>query len=258
MCKVSDWLRNSCSTLIVSKTICMYFTSRTNNSVNQDILINGEVIKTVAHVKYLGIIMDTHLTFKKHVSKVVRNVKFNLNNFKSIRHQMSLSAANLLLHALIFPHLLSCITTWSQTGVTTLKPVYSLYKQILKTLDKKLRDYHHCHILRKYNFLNFDNFLFYSDVCLMFKIIHGLAPPPLRACLASSGSNSTGRIRTRASSRGDWATQFRKTTFGQSAFSMKVVGKWNSLPLDVTDSGSFAVFKKHLKLWLKSVQMCNH
>lgn len=137
MSKMSDWLANSCLTLNLSKTVGMYFTVRINNSVNPVILINGEVITSVTHVKYLGIIIDTNLTFKKQVSKVIKTVKFNLNNFKSIRHNLSLSAANLLVHTMIFPHLSYCITTWSKAGATTLKPIYSLYKHILKVLDKK-------------------------------------------------------------------------------------------------------------------------
>ncbi len=104
----------------------MYFTARKHNSVNPDIVFNGEAIKCVTHVKYLGIIIDQHLSFKKQVRRVINNVKFNINNFKNIRHQLSQSAALLFVHTLILPHLSYCITTWSQAGATTLKPVYSL------------------------------------------------------------------------------------------------------------------------------------
>ena len=34
-----------------------------------------------------------------------------------------------------------------------------------------------------------------------------------------------------------------KATFGQFAFSVKVVEKWNSIPTNIRKSGSFAVFK---------------
>ncbi len=61
----------------------------------------------------------------------------------------SQSAALLFVHTLIFPHLSYCITTWTQACVTTLKPVYSFYKQMLKVLDIKPRDYHYCTILKK-------------------------------------------------------------------------------------------------------------
>ncbi len=111
----------------------------------------------------------------------------------------SQSAALLFVHTLIFPHLSYCITTWSQACVTTLKPVYSFYKQILKVLDKKTKGLSLLYHFEKVTFGNFDNFVFYSDVCLMYKMIHKLAPPALRGCLAHNGSAG----RTRASARGD-------------------------------------------------------
>jgi len=57
----------------------------------------------------------------------------------------------------------------------------------------------------------------------LFKVVHELAPPPLRGCIVFSGSGSAGK--TRASTRGDLVPPFRKSTFGQSAYSVKVVGE---------------------------------
>lgn len=65
MVKISNWLNESCLSLNVSKTVCTYFTARKQNSVNPDIIFNGEAIKFVTHVKYLGIIIDQHISFKK-------------------------------------------------------------------------------------------------------------------------------------------------------------------------------------------------
>lgn len=90
----------------------------------------------------------------------------------------------------------------------------------------------------------------------MFKVIHDLAPPPLTGCIVLSGSGSASR--TRASTRGDLVTHFRKTTIGQSVFSVKVVKKWNSIPTNIRNSGSLAVFKASLKIWLKLAQECRH
>ena len=50
----------------------------------------------------------------------------------------------------------------------------------LKIHDKKPRRYHHCHILNKYDILNFVNLIKHSNVCLLFKIIHNAASPPLK------------------------------------------------------------------------------
>lgn len=45
--------------------------------------------------------------------------------------------------------------------------------------------------------------------------------------------------------------EFRNGTFGQSAFLVKIVGKWNSAPKNIRDLGRFAVFKDSFKLWVK-------
>ncbi len=60
MAEVFDWLNKSCLSLNVNKTLCMYFTAQKHNSVNPDIVFNGEVIKCVTYVEYLGIIIDQH------------------------------------------------------------------------------------------------------------------------------------------------------------------------------------------------------
>lgn len=53
--------------------------------------------------------------------------------------------------------ILSHITCWSNTRAATIDPMKSLYKQALKTLDKKPYGYHNGHILQKYKLLSWDN-----------------------------------------------------------------------------------------------------
>ena len=78
---------------------------------------------------------------------------------------------------MIFSHI--CITSWSQTGKTTLAPLQTLYQQTLKVLDKKPLRYHHCDIIQRHNRMSFESFEFLADVCLVYKIMHDLAAPPL-------------------------------------------------------------------------------
>ncbi len=92
--------------------------------------------------------------------------------FRNIRHQLPVAADKLFMHTMILPHLSYCATSWSHTSITTLKPLYTIYKQAVTTLAKKPRSYHHCNILKNYTFLTK---FFFADVCLMYKL-HDLAP----------------------------------------------------------------------------------
>ncbi len=75
--------------------------------------------------------------------------------------------------------LLIVLTSWSNTYSIVLKPLELLYKQALKILDKKQFSFHYCHILNAYNLLSWENIINFKNVCLVYKIMHGLAPPPL-------------------------------------------------------------------------------
>ncbi len=92
----------------------------------------------VSDFKYLGIILDSNLTFKKHVKKVANTIRYNLANFRHIRPYLTTEAAKLFMDAMIFmdANISYCFTSWSQANVTTLKPIETLYKQTLKILDQ--------------------------------------------------------------------------------------------------------------------------
>ncbi len=67
---------------------------------------------------------------------------------------ISLNAAKLYMHEIVFSHLLT-ETVCNQVSQLTIKPVRSLYKQILNILDKKPNRWRHCNILQKYSLLEF-------------------------------------------------------------------------------------------------------
>ena len=64
-------------------------------------------------------------------------------------------------------------------------------------------------------------------MCLVFKVTHDLAPPPLAEYI--NRRTGTDRV-TRGSSRGDCVIPLRKSTFNQSAWSVKSAKEWNLIP----------------------------
>uniref|UniRef100_A0AAR2J957 Reverse transcriptase domain-containing protein n=1 Tax=Pygocentrus nattereri TaxID=42514 RepID=A0AAR2J957_PYGNA len=256
MVLISDWLSNSCLYLNINKTVCMFFSQKLTEMIQADVLVRGEKLKLVSDTKYLGIILDSNLSFKNQVKKVINTVKLNLANFRHIRPYLTTEAAKLFMHAMIVSHITYCFTSWSQTSLSILKPIESLYKQALKILDRKPNSYHHCHIVQKYNLLSFDSFKHLLDACLMFKILYGLAPPPLRQFIKQK--DSRGSMVTRAFTRGDCIVQYRRSKFGQTVFSIRASQYWNSLPTELRTCTNYLIFKYKLKTWLKANQICNH
>lgn len=156
---------------------------------------------------------------------------------------------------MILSHFTYCLTSWSQSNSTTQKPLKSLYKQTLKVLDKKPKLFHHCAILLKYNILSLENLIKFTNCCQVYKILHGMAPPPL--CDFINLRTTTHRI-TRGVSRGDCIIPLRKSVFSKSAFSVRASQEWNTIPSSIRDINTYSLFRSHLKRWLISNQTCQH
>ncbi len=126
----------------------MHFIETNYSCVDPDVLVSGERLQIAKEFKYLGILLHSNLNFRAPFKKSVNGVKLSLANFRFIRNSMSTEAAKVYMHSVSFSHMNYCLTSWSQAKPTTLKPLQSLYKQTLKTLDKKPKQFHHCAILK--------------------------------------------------------------------------------------------------------------
>lgn len=252
MVLIVKWLTDNCLHLNAKKTVCMFFEKRASVTPDPDVYAARERLQVVTECKYLGIILDSTLTFKKQVKKVTQTVKHNLANFKYIRNCLNTEAAKLFFNAIIMSHLTYCITSWTQTYDTNLKPIHSVYKQALKVLDKKPIRHHHCNVLDKHNLLSWSNIVKLNDASLVFKINHGLAPPPLADFFTQS------KRFTRTVVEGDFIVPVRKSSFSESAFSVRAAKSWNSIPLHIRNIETYRSFKHTFKTWLLDNQACDH
>ena len=67
MAQVQDWLTDSCLSLKVKKSVCMIFAKRPPNI---GVFLGGEELALVSEFRYLGVILDSTLSFRKHIKKV--------------------------------------------------------------------------------------------------------------------------------------------------------------------------------------------
>ena len=106
----------------------MFFSKSANKDSEPAMLLAGRKLLVMNEYKYLGIVIDSQLTFKTQVKKVVNRIKFN---FRYIRNNLTNEASKLYMHAMILSHINCCLTSWTQTSITTLQSVERLYKQAL-------------------------------------------------------------------------------------------------------------------------------
>uniref|UniRef100_A0A8C6SXY0 Reverse transcriptase domain-containing protein n=1 Tax=Neogobius melanostomus TaxID=47308 RepID=A0A8C6SXY0_9GOBI len=137
MAQVQNWLSKSCLLLNTKKTVCMMFSKQNKKTTNLHVFLRDVELELVQEFKYLGVVLDSTLTFKSHVTKICKTIKFSLHNFRYIRSSMTLQAARMFLHAMVFSHIEYCFTNWSLTNETTFRQIESLYKKALKVFARK-------------------------------------------------------------------------------------------------------------------------
>lgn len=253
---VALWLNRSCLALNVNKTVSMCFSSgRRLTSTTLNIEISNKPINQVTEVKYLGLVLDEHLKFDKHIKKICKTVRLNSYTYRLIRDCLSYDAAKIYLHSMILSHIGYCTTAWSQASLSAVKPLERLYNRALKILGKRSIRTHHCNVQRDLNMLSFHNYIALSNVILVHKCLHGKAPQLL--CDNIQPIQVAGRS-TRNAVLGNCRVPHRKTVFGQSSFLIKGTNQWNSLPSDIKAIHNHEQFKTQLKEFLKSNQVCSH
>ena len=73
-----------------------------------EICIGNNSIKPSNTVRNLGVVYDSNLSFKNHITYLSQSVRFQLSNLGFIRKYLTNSAAEQLIHALISSRLNFC------------------------------------------------------------------------------------------------------------------------------------------------------
>ncbi len=153
----------------------MFIAKTKNLSVVPDVFVSGKDYKLYLNISTLVFWLIPNFNLRRRLKRSVTgsDLVYQILDLFVI---MSSDAALIYMHSMIISHITYCLT-WSHASITTLKPLESLYKQSLITLDKKSVQFHHCSILKTYNLLSWDNLIKYVHICLLFKTMNSLFSP---------------------------------------------------------------------------------
>ena len=94
-----------------------YFQYFIISKTNFIILINKQAIDKVKYVKYLGVLIDSQLSFKFHIGVLYK-----------LRHHVTTKILIDVYYGIIYPFLLYGITIWDSSSKTLLAPLLILQK----------------------------------------------------------------------------------------------------------------------------------
>ena len=142
--KVCKWLRNNKLSLNTVKTEFMIIDNlpRLNQldfspeSTPYAIVVDGQEVKGVKLVKYLGSMVDDKLVWDQHIDYISSKIIRGIGILKGIRHFIPRDPLLLLYYILTEPYFRYCSIMWGQCGETLKDKLQTLQNKAARTIAK--------------------------------------------------------------------------------------------------------------------------
>ena len=156
-------VRSKYSHSILAK-LCYFHSKVRNIDEFIRIKIGSKTIKRENYVKYLGILVDSTLTWKPHITQLSKNLSRSVGIFFKIRHYVTPETLKLLYYSLFYSFISYGISVRGLIHPTILEPLCKIQKKVVRAItlsDKyshssplfqnlellKLRDIHSSNLL---------------------------------------------------------------------------------------------------------------
>ena len=137
--KLEEWFTYNKLTLSITKCSYIIFKGPKKKLPQQlpHLTINGHEIEKVEHAKYIGVTLDSSLTFKHHVENICNKISSYFRIFYYLRDKVPMNYARQIYYATVYPHINYCLEIYGGCNDTVLKKLQTKQNGLMKVLTKK-------------------------------------------------------------------------------------------------------------------------
>ena len=133
---VKKWLDANKLSLNIDKTNYIIFhSSSVKVPSDSGIKIGKKHIKRVKFVKFLGLLLDEHLSWRYHLSELSKKLARTCGMFFRIRNLLPLDVLLCLYNALFLSFLQYGLVVWGQTYASYTDPIFNLQKKAVRAIS---------------------------------------------------------------------------------------------------------------------------
>ena len=210
--------------------------------------INSKPIECKQSIKFLGVIIDQHLTWKDHINTIASKISRSIGVISKARYFISQTSLLQLYYSLVYPYLYYGNVVWGSTYKTRLKRLLILQKRIIRIITNSPFDAHTTPLFKKLSLLKIDD-IHSLQIALFMHSVHFNSIPNTFQNLFKKNSEVHNYATRHAN---DYTINFSRTNIHKSFIVSSGPRLWNSLPFELKSKKSIFCFKKHLKKYLIS------
>lgn len=223
---LSHWLNANKIALNVTKTETILF-RKPNQSINYDLKIKlrGKKLFFVDETIYLGVVLDKHLSWQKHINKICTKLIAANGAISKLRHYVSRQTLITIYEALFSSHLNYALTVWAQ-NLPKRNRITQLQKTALRLMTFSRHDAHTKPLFTRLNILTIKDSIDVNNIILTYHTLTGTAPTSIQDTLNLQYLST----HTRGSTKGFLVRpEARTTTFGLYSIKYRLPLIWNKV-----------------------------
>ena len=244
---VNDFFKANQLKLNPKKTKAVIFKRKTlpNFSKLSDILLDGEILSVDNDASFLGITIDSTLSWDKHCTNVANKISRNNSMINRVKNLLPPPSLKVLYHSFIQPHILYGLPAWGGCNSQNSKRIITIQKRAIRTITKSYFSAHTEPRMKELGLLKFSDL--YEQQCLM--LTHDCffqrAPKMIAECISRPSSDYN--LRGQAQNPLDLRLPNYKSRAASNSFSAKAPVFWNNTSVELRKIEQKPLFKRNLK-----------
>ena len=243
-----DWFNANKLSLNVDKSCYSVFGGTEADTEGFNLKVDNVHLKLVSHAKYLGIIIDSNLSWKDHIDYLYKKLLKFTSFFYKLRYSVPPCVMKMLYFAFVYPQLLYGIAVYANTCKSHLGKLMVLNNKLLRIAQNCTVRTRTTDLYKQYHTLPLPTLHEYEILVFVHKCLymHSILPNvfsnyfPLNNSIHAHVTRSSNKIHLHVVD----------SVFGSKCIKYKGCSLWNSLPNWLTSKSSLSVFKRELKDYL--------
>ena len=120
----------------------LYLQQKNKSLKNVTLTLNKKAIQQSEYVKYLGVLIDSRLSFSHHITSISKKMSRVTGLMYRIRSCVNNKTLKMIYYSLIYPHLLYGIPIWGNADDIHINPLLILQKKAVRLIMNKQRNIH--------------------------------------------------------------------------------------------------------------------
>ena len=247
---VKKWLDANKLSLNIDKTNYIIFHSSSVKVPSDAVIkIGKKSIKRVKFVKFLGLLLDEHLSWKYHLSELSKKLARTCGMFFKIRNFLPLDVLICLYNALFLSFLQYGLIVWGQTYKSYVELVFRLQKKAIRAISFQPRLSPSLPIFKDLKLLKLSDIFELRLLTFVFDSVNKTSPECFHNFFVFN--SSVHQYCTRQASQRDlYLTRQNSLQYGLKSLRYLGAKLWNTLPAEPRNTPSKISFKAKLKTYL--------